>query len=99
MLPDPASTRVLPRLETCACVSMTTAALLPIAGDLANAARMPVVVMATESTGSGRAEDADSASGGWHGLHKVDQFDNDLTGLLVDMRQTIHTVAWLSAAD
>lgn len=32
---------------------------------------MPVIVMATESTGSGRAEDAGSASGGWHGLHKV----------------------------
>jgi hypothetical protein len=43
------------------------------AGDLASTVGMPVVVMATESTGSGRAEDADSASGGWHGLHKVSQ--------------------------
>lgn len=41
------------------------------AGELAGGSSMPVVVMATESSGSGRAEDHTSASGGCFGLHKV----------------------------
>mmetsp|Transcript_17563 Transcript_17563/g.52740 ORF Transcript_17563/g.52740 Transcript_17563/m.52740 type:complete len:844 (-) Transcript_17563:602-3133(-) len=38
--------------------------------ELAAAGTMPVVLMATESSGSGKAEDHTSASGGCFGLHK-----------------------------